>query len=420
MRNNRMITGRKYYALDVSLVSPLNIFGKSDETDSDLLVNGNGEVFIPGTSIAGAWRDYLEQKEEDNTIFGEAKDEAGHMSRILISDLILHDVEVETRDHVKLLDEERIAASGAKFDMEIASKGHGILYFSTIEREGDQFPDEDLIRQAVQAMQKGEIRFGAKKNRGFGQVKITDVYTASFQKENAQEWLSFEEDEKDLHHYQKHAYEEWASDQTGDKYLHINIPLKLTGGISIRKYSTVPGDADFEHIHSHGVPVVPGTSWAGAIRHDAVEIMRFLCVQTGVDEKKADAFLNHWFGYVNGDDAHQSRIVIGESVLQNSVSLINMRNRIDRFDHSTEDGALFEERMNAKGNTVLSVMIHKDEGYEAAAGLIGLVLEDIEKGYVSIGGGAAIGRGVFTSDEKVPDAHALYAWLEQEASHENQ
>lgn len=415
---NRPITERKFYALEVSLVSPLNIFGKSSETDSDLLVNGNGEVFIPGTSIAGAWRDYLDQKEEDNTIFGEARDEAGHMSRIFISDLILHDVEVETRDHVKL-DAERIAVAGAKFDMEIASKGHGILYFSTIERTEDAFPYEDLIQQAIQAMQNGEIRFGAKKNRGFGRVKILNVYTASFSKNNVKDWLIFEEDEKDLNHYQKHTYEKWVSDQTDDKYLHINIPLKLTGGISIRKYSTVPGDADFEHIHSHGVPVIPGTSWAGAIRHDAEEILKSLTDQMGIDVEKADAFIDRWFGYVNGDNAQQSRIVIGESVLKDSVNLINMRNRIDRFDNSAEDGALFEERMNARGNTVLSIMIRKDEGYKAAAGLIGLVLKDIEKGYVSIGGGAAIGRGIFTSKENVPDAHALYIWLEQEVSHEN-
>lgn len=415
---NRPITERKFYALEVSLVSPLNIFGKSGETDSDLLVNGNGEVFIPGTSIAGAWRDYLDQKEEDNTIFGEARDEAGHMSRIFISDLILHDVEVETRDHVKL-DAERIAVAGAKFDMEIASKGHGILYFSTIERTGDGFPYDDLIQQAIQAMQNGEIRFGAKKNRGFGRVKISNVYTASFNKNNVKDWLIFEEDEKDLNHYQKHTYEKWVSDQTDDKYLHINIPLKLTGGICIRKYSTVPGDADFEHIHSHGVPVIPGTSWAGAIRHDAEEILKSLTDQMGIDVEKADAFIDRWFGYVNGDNAQQSRIVIGESVLKDSVNLINMRNRIDRFDNSTEDGALFEERMNARGNTVLSIMIRKDEGYKAAAGLIGLVLKDIEKGYVSIGGGAAIGRGIFTSKENVPDAHALYTWLEQEVSHEN-
>lgn len=419
MPDNRTIKERKYYALNVSLTSPLNIFGKSGETDSDLLLNGSGEVFIPGTSVAGAWRDYLEAKEEDNTIFGEAKDEAGHMSRISISDLILHDVEIETRDHVKL-DEKRIAAAGAKFDMEIASKGHGILYFSTIEREGDSFPFDDQIQQAVQAMQKGEIRFGAKKNRGFGCVKISDVYTASFNKENVYDWLSFEEDEKDLSHYQKHSYEEWISLMTDDKYLHINVPMKLTGGISIRKYSAVPGDADFEHIHSHGVPVIPGTSWTGAIRHDAQEIMKSLADQMGVDEEKADVFIDRWFGYVNRDKAQQSRIVIGESVLKNSVSFISMRNRIDRFDNSTEDGALFEERMNAKGNTILSIMILKDKGYEAAAGLIGLVLKDIEKGYVSIGGGAAIGRGIFTSEEDVPDAHALYTWLEQEAAHENQ
>ena len=57
------------------------------------------------------------------------------------------------------------------------------------------------------------------------------------------------------------------SDLTG-----ITLSLKQRGGISIRRYSTDVSDGesaapDYEQLSLRsGVPVIPGTSWAGAFR----------------------------------------------------------------------------------------------------------------------------------------------------------
>ena len=65
------ICKRIYYAIDVQLKSPLCISNGEDYyTDADVLTNGNGEYFVPGTSLAGAFRNYLNNKNEFCFYFG--------------------------------------------------------------------------------------------------------------------------------------------------------------------------------------------------------------------------------------------------------------------------------------------------------------------------------------------------------------
>ena len=65
------IQTRVYYAVDVELVSPLSVSsGKNEITDADVLVNGAGEFFVPGTSLAGVMRNYLETAKNEKSVFG--------------------------------------------------------------------------------------------------------------------------------------------------------------------------------------------------------------------------------------------------------------------------------------------------------------------------------------------------------------
>ena len=50
------------------------------------------------------------------------------------------------------------------------------------------------------------------------------------------------------------------------KQVHVQIPLRLKGGISIRQYAAKRREPDYTQILDHGVPVIPGSSFAGAIR----------------------------------------------------------------------------------------------------------------------------------------------------------
>ena len=125
MKNDLLISrvlARKYYGIHIKLASPLNVSnGESRETDSDVLLDADDVPFVPGTSIAGAFRNALMQEKNQPGIMGFSDGEKGRMSQIFISDLILHNARIITRDGVKL--ENKTVMSGAKYDMQAVETG---------------------------------------------------------------------------------------------------------------------------------------------------------------------------------------------------------------------------------------------------------------------------------------------------------
>ena len=56
----KSILNRKVLYVQVQLTSPLSVSsGENEWTDSDVLRDGNGELFVTGSSLAGAMRAYL-------------------------------------------------------------------------------------------------------------------------------------------------------------------------------------------------------------------------------------------------------------------------------------------------------------------------------------------------------------------------
>lgn len=397
------VVRRKYYAIEIVLQSPLSVSGGADEyTDSDVLRNADGEVFVPGTSLAGAFRNYLNLKKSEDGIFGYSDGEKGRMSPVYVSDLTFTQAPAVTvRDGVQLGKDKTVQN---KFDMEIIETGaKGIFYLSYLKREADMDTDfESIIADIFQGIVNGEIRFGANKTRGFGRLKISRIYQQEFGREDVEDWLIFAPQVKNVSAYKMaQSFKEWAvgRDAPRARYIKMRIPLRLTGGISIRKYSSQPQKADFEHITCNQKPIIPGTSWNGAIRSDAASILNDLgCAN--IQSK-----LNRWFGHIeesnSGKKSEQSMVIVGESVIEGARALPVTRNKINRFSAATINGALYSEVAYFGGETVLELMVKKDDDgdYLSLLGILMLVTEDIQNGYVAVGGQTAIGRGIFAEDK---------------------
>lgn len=391
---------RKYYAAELVLASPMAVSGGEDyESDADLIRNRDGEVFIPGSSLAGALRNYVSQKENREKLFGYSQGEKGRMSAVSLSDLYFDrktGMQVSLRDRVKLTEEKTV---DNKFDQEIIETGaKGTLYLEyVVRKEQEEMDCEALVASFFQGMQDGEIRFGSDKNRGYGRVRILKIYEKGFGPKDVDQWIDFQQKDRALSAYEACSYEAWKQvhkSAAAGKYVHIQVPLKQKGGISIRRYSTKPDGADYEHITCNGQPVIPGSSWSGAIRADAKNIL------TEAEVKDPEKVIGAWFGNLEKEDSCQSSVVVGESVLRDTVSLPMTRNKINRFDASTVDGALYSEVSCMNGKTELELMVRKDAygEYKAIVGLLYLVIRDIQKGYVAVGGQSAIGRGIFAAD----------------------
>lgn len=423
---NHKIERRKYIAVTMKLISPLAVSsGESLYSDADVQRNGTGDIFVPGTSLAGAFRNILEDYGCAGSVMGYSEGSRGRMSPLYISDLYFEnqkkeEITVSVRDRVKLNGGKTV---DNKFETEIVEPEIiGTLFLNYVQRRKNQVKDEPVdydgaVSTILKEIQSGAIRIGANKNRGFGRFQVLEVYEKEFKEENVEEWISFVPQSKDCSAYGEGvSYEDWVANPDREKtnmelddksgYLKIKVPLRLTGGISIRRYSTKPEMPDFEHItcgkdeKGKPIPVIPGTSWSGAIRSEALSILTEL-----VGKKKAACLIRGWFGHVKekeerkaGEwDAWQSTVVIGESRLKGGTWKTMTRNQINRFDASTKTGALYSEQTYFGGDTVLELMVRKNEqdDYKALAGLLLLVVHELQNGYVSVGGQTAIGRGLF-------------------------
>lgn len=395
------IESRVYWAIRLKLVSPLGVSsGENYFSDADVIRDGGGKAFIPGSSIAGAIRNYWNKKKKEDCIMGFSDGNQGRMSALYVSDVsFTTDPVLSVRDGIRL-GEDKIVFSTGKFDQEIIeTSAEAVLYLEYTHREqSEKINILEEMNQIFLGIEQGEIRFGSKKNRGFGKCKIIEVYRAEFAKEQVEDWLNFMENHKNNLLKEKYLLKNWKekSKEKKNQYITIKVPLCLKGGISIRKYSTRAHQADYEHISCNGQPVIPGSSWNGAIRAAVKKFLMELQV------KEPETVLKNWFGYVDAKEAAQSKIRISESIIKDGRWLTTTRNKINRFSAATVDGALYSEKSYYGGNTTLEIQVKKDseKEYEALIGLLLYVILDIQKGYLTVGGETSIGHGLFTACEK--------------------
>lgn len=263
---------RIYYRIVYTLDSPLSVgSGQDDNTDMDVMLNSIGEPYIPATSIAGVLRHGLNDTCKENTLFGSLDSAA--QSPVIVYDAELDSEDtISVRDSVKL-DENKCGVDGAKFDFEIVETGAKFVGY--IELTDKAVTSYNEIEHLLARVNSGELRFGRKTTRGCGKVMLS-VKKIVF--DDIEKWLDFDMfAEHDWDNADIIDFAESTSEMT-----HIKLSLKMIGGISIREYTTelpknFSGDTapDYKSLtlHGSGVPVIPGTSWAGAFRSRFSEFM---------------------------------------------------------------------------------------------------------------------------------------------------
>ena len=393
---------RKIYRLDISLCSPLSIgSGTSESTDKDVIVDRSGVPFIPATSIAGVLRGWIERKNEKavvDAIFGNIENE-GENSLVRVYDglCVNHSKKayfITVRDMVALKD--KVNIKGAKFDMEAVETGTRFTAYlellSDVASNAKTEAQIDISAQlesALAALNAGELRLGTKTSRGYGEVSVM-CKKKEFCEPLA--WIDFDMTNDDA----------WSdADAVELKYAvcsKITLGLRLKGGLSIREYTTEPGTPDMpmpdyrqlalhtEQEKEKTVPVIPGTSWAGAIRERYAQF--------------DSATVETMFGYVlqKPEDgkvsAQKSVIQFGESRITGGTWKTVTLNAIDRFSGGTKSGALYTEETYYGGETALTVFFAQPPERKQLQ-ILCACFADLHNGYLSVGGLTAVGRGLF-------------------------
>lgn len=189
----RKIDSRLKISLTLAARTPLHIGGMGGSVDTDLAlaINGAGDYYVPGTSLAGALRGWLltraigelaaKEKEKIERLWGWQEKSAGHASFVLIEDARISPppgkqiVFTEIRDGVGIDRVTGAAANQIKFDRAILPRGTQLSFEMLVELGGDAAQQNEarfLTQQVLDALQKGRIRFGAAKSRGLGRVTV--------------------------------------------------------------------------------------------------------------------------------------------------------------------------------------------------------------------------------------------------------
>ena len=397
----------------------------------------------------GAIKKVTENGKADGQTDGWGDDTRNQLgSKIVFYDATLTDnssCHISIRDSVAL-DEYKTAKKGAKFDMEVLEAGATFVTYleetvnsggrrKSVEKDisdGTAASDDNktYLDRIIDVLSTGKIRFGGKTTRGYGDVSIKSIDKTSFcindrigvNENGLKSWLDF-----DL--YDLNSTTNWESvegvDFSRDSRKVIRIGLKLNGGISIRKYTTEPNDdpknktiPDQEQLKSHRInnptetenaeekkpseeflPVIPGTSWAGAIRHRMCELMHETSENDKTGERKKPE-IDEIFGFVIGEGKNQksrSKLRFGESYITGGTDRQISRNAIDRFTGGTVDGALFTERTHYGGETELEIeWLGKEPIPPRIRKALAAALTDLHLGFLAVGGETSIGRGLFS------------------------
>lgn len=159
--------------------TPIHVGGVGGDADTDLAlaVNGRGNYYIPGTSLAGAFRGWMdsllgdENKGQIKDIWGDHESDQHGASFIIIDDAeITGNKTIEIREGVGINRQTGTAADRFKYSRAILPKGVKVPLNITFDSQNGEPPAE--LWQLLQAIERGDIRIGAAKTRGLGRVQL--------------------------------------------------------------------------------------------------------------------------------------------------------------------------------------------------------------------------------------------------------
>jgi CRISPR/Cas system CSM-associated protein Csm3 (group 7 of RAMP superfamily) len=277
----------------------------------------------------------------------------------------------------------------------------------------------------------GDIGIGARKSRGWGEFQVVGWKYRRFDlatRNGLLDWLENLAPEPLGESNDPSAFATLLEEELGvseplpDKrrFFQIRAEVRPVDSLLVGNIGASMEDLDVDKRHvrsrrmqtgnvvSELVPVLPGTSLAGALRARALRIVHTLAILEG------EQLVEEVFGSARDGANHDSRLHVRErAILEPGPDLIQHRIAIDVFTQAPLDGALFTEHPVLTGEcTSLEVLLRLREHRAKTAGLVLLLFKDLVTADLPVGGDAAVGRGRM---ELVPERPV--AICEQDAGH---
>lgn len=412
---------KKYYRIRFKLTSPLSVgSGQNGITDRDIVLDGRGVPYIPGSALAGVYR-HLFSTETANRYFGtelteeKLKKSMKEGAKVLsASNVVVYDATimhpekavVATRDMVEL-DEYKVAVTGAKFDLQVLEPG--VEFVTYVEQNMESLQEQHVLEEIGRAWKDKKIQLGAKTGRGYGQTELVELSECCFDLSDAEQcgrWLDFKMYEDAEWRTKDEAGWQDSSLLTGkyskigivlreEKKLCIGLDLKQRSGISVRQYSTNIDEEDYRQmVRKDNTAFIPGTTWAGAFRAQMGKLDASFAKHTVLTEL--------FFGKVKGkedSEGRKTRITFSESELDKGREEKYTRNSINRFSGGIVNGALYTEKSYFDGITRLNItcdITNLDTAIvKGFVTVLAATILDLDRGYMAVGGLTSVGHGLF-------------------------
>lgn len=398
-----------------------------DDKDIHVLRNKEGIPYIPGTSLAGVLRAFVEadDPEAGALIFGTLQDRYSNAVLELQSALSIYDVKLSNartivRDGVSIDGVTGVAVEHHKFDYEAIDSGaHGILQLE-ITLRGIHAAEQENLDAALERLRGrllGGFYLGAHTTKGFGRAHMSNLTVNRYdfrQPKDVLAWLSPERKESSCHEQYEGNTEQRV--YAAEDFV-IDADFALAHSLIICDYDKATRDAQSSgdttisavmKTDSRRRYIIPGTSLKGVLRHRSDYILQQLGAATLPSEAwplgREEALVEYTMGpspetmKLRPNEAkRRSRFLVDEAVItQGVIAKEQSRNRIDRFTGGTIDTALFTtkpiwQKKREEPVVRLHFGVKAAESWEA--GLALLLLKDLWLGRTVIGGEKSIGRG---------------------------
>lgn len=452
-RDHRQIVERIIVKGTLELTSPTCLSNGDTDNPVDIALQYDSisnHALLTGTSIAGAMRNHLrdfehgygaeEQSADLATLLfgGTRRDPEGDQSPLIIHDAISDQPPtIEWRDGVRIDSKTGTAwinrnedtgeiIGGAKYDLELLAAGtkFSLAFELLIDAKANRQDLLEALAIALSGLENSDIYLGMRKRRGFGCCTVASWEVWSFDLCNDNHrmaWLTLDRP--------------WASEysisptlgkitdalnieitkQDKRHFFDLKATFSLDGSLLIRSGQMGDGAApDVVHLRSwrngEAKPILSGTSLAGVLRHRAERIVHTI----GQDLDLVKGI----FGDVSEDEktAESSRLVVHESIIENSADLVQNRIAIDRFTGGAYHGALLDEQpVWGSDETDIQLRLVLRNPQDSEIGLILLLLKDLWTSDLPVGGESSIGRGRLKGKQAALqhqiDSGQIHKWL---------
>lgn len=442
-KKSRQIYERIVIEGDLIVQTPLHLgSGEDNEMSSFTLLMQDDKPIITGSTLAGALRSYLlwyelgaealnpESFSQSNfpdglkrpatvKLFGGYQgDDDGCQSNLIIDHAIADTRKTERRTTSRRNSETRTAADKGLYSFDFWEAGTVFpLRFELILSEGD---DAETLKQALatalNGLSNGDISLGMRKHRGLGRVHVPKWHIKSYRLTDRNDLIAWigQGDKTITTPDKTHESADVLLDvqylPDARQVLKLNATFTLDGSMLIRsEIDPIQNRTTANTVHLQSkqyvdgqakakfVPIVSGTSVAGAMRARAYQIVRVLH-----DKNKATEWMNKLFGKDMNDDKQDeqptaSRLFTHDAVIdvdEAQLRWVQNRVRIDRFTGGASDGALFSQKPIFSDNTAcITLEFQLLEPEHSQIGLLLMLLKDLWTADLALGGEVSIGRG---------------------------